>query len=476
MRLADATLASAHAELPGYDRARVAKTAGVVHLGLGAFARAHQAVVFDDLLRAGHDGFAMTGVSLRNRDVRDALIPQNGLYTLAVRSPSVAVDRVIGSVADVLHAPTDPGAVVDRLADPHTRLVTITVTEKGYLAEPSTGELDEGHATVLHDRANPDRPAGVLGFLVAGLRARRAAAREPFVVMSCDNLPANGHRLKALCVAMASRNEPALGEWIAEQVTFPCSMVDRIVPATTDNLRAEVEATTRLADAWPVLAEPYTQWVLEDDPRAAPIASQLATAGVDIVADVAPWERLKLRVLNAVHSATAYLGVAQHVTTIAEVVDDERNRAFLEAVVGEILPTVEPPAGVDARAYAATVLERFANPALGHRCAQVAMDGSQKLPQRLLPTMAARIARGMPIDATARVIALWARHVLQLDPSPSRVAVDDPLADRFRAIVLANRDPTEMVTALLRTSDVFGDDLGRDARFVNPILEARRST
>jgi fructuronate reductase len=475
MRLTDETLALAAAraaraaELPGYDRARAEP--GVVHLGLGAFTRAHQAVVFDDLLRAGHDTFAVTGVSLRNRDVADALNPQDGLYTLAIRSPTIVADRIIGCVREVLHAPSDPAVVLDRLADRRTHLVTVTVTEKGYPGDPATGALDEDHATVVHDLAHPDRPAGLLGYLVGALRRRRDERSDPFVVMSCDNLPANGERLRSLCAAMASLIDPALGEWIMANVAFPCSMVDRIVPATTDALRTEVAARIGLTDAWPVLAEPYTQWVLE----ASPTSSVLASAGVDVVAEVAPWEQLKLRVLNALHSSAAYLGLAQHATTIAEVVAQPANGAFLHRVIGEILPTLRPPAGVDARAYASTVLERFANPALGHRCAQVAMDGSQKLPQRLLPTMRARIAQGAPLDATARIVALWATHVLQLDPSTSTstsTPVDDPLADRFRSIALAHRDPADMVRGLLRIRAIFGDDLGRDPRFVTPVVDA----
>jgi fructuronate reductase len=249
MRLADDTLGSARAEVPGYDRARVER--GVVHLGLGAFTRAHQAVVFDDLLRAGHHAFAMTGVSLRNTGVGDALGPQDGLYTLAVRAPSVAVDRVIGSVAEVLHAPSDPAAVINRLADPSVRLVTITVTEKGYLADPATGALDEDHPTVVHDRQHPEQPIGVLGFLVAGLRARRDEGGAHVAVLSCDNLPANGERLRSLCAAMAALTDSVLAAWITDHVTFPCSMVDRIVPATSDALRAEVGERLGLTDAWP---------------------------------------------------------------------------------------------------------------------------------------------------------------------------------------------------------------------------------
>ncbi|MGQ9368527.1 mannitol dehydrogenase family protein [Azospirillum sp. ST 5-10] len=472
-RLDANTLASLPAAVarPRYDRA--ALETGIVHIGLGAFHRAHQAVYTEDALnRDGGGPWGICGVSLRSPETRDALAPQDGLYTVVVRDADGERLRVVGSVTESLVAPEDPAAVLDRLVRPAVRVVTVTVTEKGYCHEPSTGALDERHPDVLRDLADPGRPRTLAGFLVEALARRRAAGLTPFTVLSCDNLPGNGEVTAGILRRFAELRDPALGRWIEDTVACPNSMVDRIVPATTAEDRAAVARLLGVEDAWPVMTEPFSQWVIEDRfPTGRPAWER---EGAELVADVRPFETMKLRLLNASHSCIAYLGYLAGYETVARTIADPAFARMVARLMDEeVTPTLAMPAGVDLAGYKAALLKRFANPALKHRTWQIAMDGSQKLPQRLLGTIADRLAAGAPIDRLALGVAAWMRYVTGVDEKGQPIDVRDPLAARLRAVAdEAGPVAGRLAPALLAVSEIFGEALPRNPVFVQAVTTA----
>jgi fructuronate reductase len=469
-RLSNATLdrLPISVEKPNYDRATIAT--GIVHLGVGAFHRAHQALVIDDLLAGGATDWGIVGASLRNSDTHDALAPQDCLYTVAIRSGAGAKHRIIGSILATEVAPANPSRLITRMADPATRIVSLTITEKGYCHTPQTGELDERHPDIVHDLKNPDAPRSAAGFIVAALSRRRDSGVAPFTVLCCDNLPANGHTVRRIVKRFAALRSRELGRWIADEVAFPSTMVDRIVPETTDADRAAVSSALGMVDAWPVVTEPFTQWIVEDRfPAGRP---DFASAGVQLVSDVAPFEHMKLRLLNASHSALAYLGYLAGYETIAATMADNRFAAFARQLMQEAATTLTMPAGTDLATYSRSLLRRFSNPALHHRTWQIAMDGSQKLPQRLLGTMRDRLALDLPIDTHALAVAGWMRYVTATDEQGRKIDVRDPIAAELASIAqttgpIANR----LAPALLDVSSVFGA-LGTDPRVRTAITDA----
>ncbi|MFK0689313.1 mannitol dehydrogenase family protein [Mesorhizobium sp. IMUNJ 23033] len=408
-RLSNATVPElpAATAVPSYDRNSIAP--GIVHLGVGAFHRAHQAVYVDDCLAAGETDWGIVGVSLRSPDTRDALAPQDGLYTLAVRSSGGEQLRVVGSILSMLVAPEDPGAVLAMLTDPRTRIVTLTITEKAYL-RAAGGGLDAAHPDIVHDLANPHAPKTAHGFLREALARRRAAGTPAFTVLSCDNLPANGATLHRLLVEFAALHDAASGDadlarHIADEIAFPSSMVDRIVPATTDADRARIAGELGVEDAWPVMTEPFCQWVIEDDfPTGRPAWEKL---GATMVGDVEPFEDMKLRLLNGSHSAIAYLGLLSGHATVDRAFADPTIRQFVDRLWAEAIPTLPEDAGLDTAAYTAELAERFSNTALAHRTAQIANDGSQKLPQRIVASAVECIEAGTELVHLTLVVAAW---------------------------------------------------------------------
>ena len=467
-RLTLATLDRVPADVarPGYDPASVG--VGIVHLGLGAFHRAHQAVVTDSLL--AHDPrWGVCGVSLKTPRSTQALAQQDGLYTLLVKDPSGVEARVIGAVRETLYAPADPSALVTRMADPRVHVITLTVTEKGYCHDPATGRLDLDHPDIRHDLANPAAPRSAVGLLVAALDARRANATGPLNVVCCDNLPHNGRVVEGLVASFAAARSADLAEWIARHAAFPCTMVDRIVPATTDADVAEVRRRLGLDDAAPVVAEPFLQWVIEN--RYAAPRPAWENAGAEIVADVAPYETMKLRLLNGSHSTLAYLGfLAGHATIAQAALDPLLGRLVERQMAEEIVPTLANPPGTDLARYCATLLRRFRNPALPHRTAQVAMDGSQKLPQRLLATVRDRLAGGGSIHHLALAVAGWMRYASGVDERGARIEVSDPLAGRYAEIAArANGDPAALARGFLGIAAIFGDDLPAKPAFAGAV-------
>ncbi|RZJ00115.1 MAG: mannitol dehydrogenase family protein, partial [Brevundimonas sp.] len=381
-RLNDAALADLPGDVarPAYDRGQV-KT-GVVHLGIGAFHRAHQAVVFDDALAGGDPRWGVLGASLRSPGVRDQLNPQDGLYTLVVRDGAEETLRVIGAGRGVLVGPEDPAALVRAMAQPDVHILTLTVTEKGYRLDPATGALRLDDPEVAADLADLSAPRTAPGYVVAALKARREAGLTPFTVISCDNLPHNGKRIRAGVLEMARRIDGGLADWIEAEGAFPQTMIDRIVPATTPEDVARLSERLGVEDQGMVKAEPFTQWVIED--RFAGERPDFAALGVQLTDAVEPWEDAKLRLLNGAHSAIAYLGALSGYEHVHEAVAVPAFRAFVEALWDEAERTLSPPPGLDIPTYRTELMARFSNSALQHRTRQIAMDGSQKLPQRLL--------------------------------------------------------------------------------------------
>ncbi len=467
-RLSASTLAGLPASVrrPAYDRA--ALKAGIVHLGLGAFARGHLAEYTEDALEKRFGAWGIVGASLQRPDQRDRLKPQDGLYTLLKLAPTGPELRVIGSVLDVLVVPESPSALIARLAAPETRIVSLTVTEKGYCHDPATGRLKADHPDIVHDLANPHAPRSAVGILVAGLKARRDVGLGPFTALCCDNLPSNGHVLRGLVRDFAALLDDKLAAWIEANGAFPATMVDRIVPATTDADIAEVARLIGADDAAPVIGEPFRQWAIED--VFANGRPDWHDVGAQMVSEVAPFEFMKLRMLNGAHSSLAYLGYLAGHETVAEASSDPVLARFLEGLWAEIIPTVPAPQGVVLSDYAKALLIRFQNPAIRHRTWQIAMDGSQKLPQRLLGTIRERLRAGAGIDHLALGVAAWMRYVTGTDEKGAAIDVRDPLvAELKRRTEAAGRDAKVLVEALTGIEAIFGSDLPGDLRFTKPV-------
>ncbi|MFM2287672.1 MAG: hypothetical protein RL684_815 [Pseudomonadota bacterium] len=442
---------------PGYQPAN--HGVGIVHIGIGAFHRAHQAAYVDEMLgRAGGD-WRIQGISCRSPAVRDQLEPQQGLYTLIERSGAGTSARVIGSVAGVTVASEDPRVVIRLLAAPTTRLVTLTVTEKGYCRQPASGALDLQHPDVVHDLAHPDRPRSPLGLLVAGLRQRRAAGHAPPAVLCCDNMPANGRALARLAHEFAGLLDAQLAHWIESDVRFPCCMVDRIVPATRPVDVDEAATLLGLRDEGVVCTEPFSQWVVEEDFGAQ--RPPLELAGVQFVGDVRPFELAKLRLLNGSHSTLAYLGLLAGRQYVHEAIADPGLHGLVGQLMrAEIEPTLAPTPGQPARQYQEALLARFANPVLAHRLAQIAMDGTQKLPQRLLAPLAERLARDEPVDALCLAVAGWMAFAAGCCAPGSGRALDDPMAPAIQpALQGVQGDAAAIVVALLGLEAPFTQSL-----------------
>lgn len=471
LRLSDATLArlAASVQRPVYDR-RALQT-GIVHLGIGAFHRAHQAVMTEAVLASGDLRWGIVAASLRSGETHAALAPQDGLYTVALRDGGEERLSVIGAIQRIIVAPDDPEALLAAMCLETVRIVSLTVTEKGYCHDPATGHLNAAHPDIIHDLANPARPRSAPGYLVEALARRRERGLKPFTVLCCDNLPANGRTVHRVISQLAALRDAELGRHIAADVACPSTMVDRIVPATIDEDRNGISANLGLEDAWPVLTEPFCQWVIEDDfPQGRP-GWQLA--GAELTRDVAPFEMMKLRMLNGAHSSLAYLGYLAGHETVVDAAFNPLLSRYLTGLWTEIMPTVAPPPGVDLSQYAAALLRRFQNPTIRHRLWQIAMDGSQKLPQRLLGTLQDRLVSGAPIDHLALGVAGWARYVSAEDETGRPIDVRDPHAASLKACMAGFRqEPENAIRRLLARDDIFGHLLPGNARFAGALTAA----
>ena len=451
--------------VPAYDPAHL--RTGIVHFGVGGFHRSHEAMYLDRLLNTGqgHD-WAICGVGVLPGDarMRDVLAAQDGLYTLLTKAPEGdAHARVIGAIHEFLFAPDDPGAVLARLADPSTRIVSLTVTEGGYSVSNDTGEFDPSGADIRHDLDTAGPPRTVFGFLTEGLRRRRDAGLAPFTVMSCDNMQGNGDVTRRALTAFARLKDAALGEWIAAQVAFPNSMVDRITPVTTGAARQELRDGYGLDDQWPVVAESFAQWVLEDHFTAGRPA--LETVGVQLVQDVEPYELMKLRLLNATHQAMGCLGLLAGHTYVHEVCRQPPFVAFLLGYMEqEATPTLHPVPGIRLDAYRQQLIARFASEAVQDTLERLIVDASERIPKFLLPVVRDNLAAGGEVRHAALVVAAWSCYLR---------SAPQPVADvRAAQLLVAARQEATQPGAFLDLAEVFGD-LGQDDRFRAAYLVAQ---
>ncbi|MCW8126836.1 mannitol dehydrogenase family protein [Microbulbifer halophilus] len=447
---------------PGYNRTAV--TPGIVHLGTGAFHRAHQARYTEEVLENGESDWGIIGSSLRSPTVRDQLAPQNYLYSLVEKSNDGEQIRVIGCLRDLHVAPESPRALLDALTREEIRIVSLTITEKGYCHDPATGNLNLNHPDIRHDLANPQAPKSALGFIVYALRERKEKGLPGFTLLSCDNLPNNGRLLRQMVSEFARAVDADLAEWVEENTSCPCTMIDRIVPATTDADRDALENALGVRDNAAVMAEPFTQWVVEDNfVRGRPAWEK---AGATFVEDVEPYELIKLRLLNGCHSLLAYSGYLAGFETVADVMAEPAFAALAKQfLASEASNAVKIPEGFDLEKYRQQLLERFSNRALRHRTWQIAMDGSQKIPQRWLGTLHHQLDNGGAIDLLTFALACWIRYVGAVDDAGKAIEVSDPLAKELKALCDKHRDnPRELAGVFLQFTPVFGDDLQHNQR------------
>jgi len=465
-RLNNETLGQVPASVstPNYDRS--ALKAGIVHLGIGAFHRAHQAFYTEAVLNQFGGDWGIIGCSLRSPTVREQLAPQDGLYTLVERSSDSEKLQIVGAVKTVMVGPEDPSALVAVMADPAIKIVSMTVTEKGYCHDPATGNLNLKNPDIQHDLEYLDKPRSAIGYLVSALKARMEAGVPSFTALSCDNLPNNGQVLEKALHQFAEQVSPELAQWIRSNTTFPCTMIDRIVPATTDDDRQHVEELLGLRDEGTVFTEPFTQWVIEDNfANGRPAWEKV---GAQLVEEVEIFEKIKLRLLNGAHSTLAYSGYLAGFDYVSEVMAEP---AFVKMVetyhAREAGETVSAPEGFDIEFYKGQLRDRFRNKSLKHRTWQIAMDGSQKLPQRLLHTLRDQLQGAGHIDIITLGVAAWIRYVSGIDEKGQPIEVSDPLADTLRAACdSAKGDPAAMVKAVVSIKEVFGSDLINEPVFV----------
>jgi mannitol 2-dehydrogenase len=473
-KLSSSTLGALDREVavPSYDRSVV--RAGIVHFGVGGFHRAHQAMYLDRLMNDGQAldwGICGVGVLPQDRRMHEVMQAQDCLYTLVIKHPDGTLEpRVIGSIIDYLFAPDDPEAVLARMTDPATRIVSLTITEGGYHLHQVTGELDASDPGLAADLLPGATPVSVFGFIIEALDRRRAAEVAPFTVMSCDNIPGNGHVAKKMLTSFARLKDPELADWVEREVHFPNSMVDRITPVTADSDKEALAERFGVDDGWPVVCEPFTQWVLEDDFGGG--RPQLQDVGVQLVNDVEPYELMKLRLLNASHQSLCYLGYLAGYRYAHEVCQD---KLFVDFLLGymdfEATPTLPPVPGVDLDRYKHQLIERFANPEVRDTLARLCAESSDRIPKWLLPVVRDQLAADGGIERAALVVAAWARYAEGTDEQGQPIVVVDRLRDRLVERAQHNReDPLIFIS----DRDLFGD-LVDDERFVRAYTSALSS-
>ncbi|MFK3912180.1 mannitol dehydrogenase family protein [Enterobacter cancerogenus] len=469
MKTIASTALPSHVQQPHYDRQSLRSR--IVHFGFGAFHRAHQALLTDRVLNAKGGDWGICEISLFNGDVlMSQLRAQDHLFTVLEKGPDGNQPIIVGAVHECLNAKLDSlAAIIEKFCEPQVAIVSLTITEKGYCLDPATGRLDTQNARIVHDLENPSEPHSAPGILVEALHRRRERGLQPFTVLSCDNIPDNGHVVKNAVLGMAQKRSPELAAWIDAHVSFPGTMVDRIVPAATEASLAEITQALGVDDPCAISCEPFIQWVVEDNFVAG--RPEWEVAGVQMVEDVLPWEQMKLRMLNGSHSFLAYLGYLAGYAHINECMEDEHFReAARRLMLDEQAPTLRIT-DVDLTAYADSLIDRFANPALQHRTWQIAMDGSQKLPQRMLDGIRVHLERLTAWPLLALGVAGWMRYVSGTDDQGNAIDVRDPLSEKIRGIVSTSSE-ADRVTALLGLSEIFGHDLPQTPAFVDAIVQA----
>lgn len=464
---------------PTYDRAVIKP--GIVHLGVGAFHRAHQAFYTEQVLNKFGGDWGIVGASMRSATVANQLNPQDGLYTLIEKSESSRF-QVVGSIQRVITAPEQPQSLIDVIASPSIHVVTLTVTEKGYCHDPASGQLLADHAGIQSDlRNNLQAPSTAIGFLVAGLKQRFEQQLSGLTLLSCDNLPNNGHILQNVVMALAEKVSTDLAAWISTNVSFPCSMVDRIVPSTTVEDLVLAEQALDVQDLATVTCEPFTQWVIEN--KFATPMPQWGEVGALIVDDVRPFEDIKLRLLNGSHSIIAYLGFVAGYDYVHQVMGDKAFCQLIQHYMEAVTKILEVPAGFDIEHYQQQLLDRFTNPSLQHRTAQIAMDGSQKIPQRWLHSVVDMLqvehsqnmkvlnaADEQPSEVLALAVAGWIKYLHGQRDNGDTFVIDDPMAEMLQAALdLANSEKTSPVLAIVSIKAIFGDLLQQQPDFVERV-------
>ncbi|EKS7425578.1 TPA: fructuronate reductase [Enterobacter cancerogenus] len=469
MKTIASTALPSHVQQPHYDRQSLRSR--IVHFGFGAFHRAHQALLTDRVLNAKGGDWGICEISLFSGDVlMSQLRAQDHLFTVLEKGPDGNQPIIVGAVHECLNAKLDSlAAIIEKFCEPQVAIVSLTITEKGYCLDPATGRLDTQNARIVHDLENPSEPHSAPGILVEALHRRRERGLQPFTVLSCDNIPDNGHVVKNAVLGMAQKRSPELAAWIDAHVSFPGTMVDRIVPAATEASLAEITQALGVDDPCAISCEPFIQWVVEDNFVAG--RPEWEVAGVQMVEDVLPWEQMKLRMLNGSHSFLAYLGYLAGYAHINECMEDEHFRqAARRLMLDEQAPTLRIT-DVDLTAYADSLIDRFANPALQHRTWQIAMDGSQKLPQRMLDGIRVHLERHTVWPLLALGVAGWMRYVSGTDDQGNAIDVRDPLSEKIRGIVSTSSE-ADRVTALLGLNEIFGHDLPQTPAFVDAIVQA----
>jgi fructuronate reductase len=446
-------------------------TTGIIHLGLGAFYRAHGAIyICESMAHSGGD-WGIIGVNLMRPDQRDLLKPQGFAYTAVELAPAGEVSQVINVINDVLVARENPTVVLQAMASSTVKIVSLTITEKGYCHEPSSGALNRKHADIIHD-VNHRLPKSAVGFLVRALQMRHAAGLAPFTVLCCDNLPHNGQLVRGVVLELARLIDPKLADWIAQNGSFPSTMVDRIVPATSPEDIAKLADKSGYLDRSPVIHEPFRQWVIEDN-FVNEERPDFAAAGAQMVDDITAFELMKLRCLNGTHSALAYLGYLAGHETIFDTVSNPDFARFCQRLwAAEIIPTLEPPEDANLQDYAEALFERYSNPAIRHLTWQIAMDGSQKLPQRILGTIAENLATERTSPGLILAVAAWMRYVGALDEAGQVIDVQDPLAELLKSRSDTGKDGAEKVDALLSLRNIFPESLAINPLFQNALYQA----
>ena len=458
--------------VPSYDRRQVGQN--ITHIGVGGFHRAHQAVYADDLLHLGVENeWGLCGVGLLKHDarIRDVLREQDFLYTVVERGARGENARIIGSIVNFLYAPGNAQEVIDKMTSPDCRIVSLTITEGGYYVHQGTGEFDAQHPDIQHDLAHPDEPTCSFGYLLEALSRRRTRGMPPFTVMSCDNLQGNGDVMKKMLLAFAELRDPKLHNWLTENCPFPNSMVDRITPATTDEHRALVREKFSIDDGWPVMCEPFKQWVIEDHfPLGRPAWEKV---GAQMTSDVLPYEKMKLRLLNASHQAMCYIGMLLGYEFAHEAMGDAQISKLVETMMEvEVTPLLPAVPGVDLTEYKRTLIERFANPAIRDQLSRIGTEGSARIPKFVLPSIIEELERGGPIKLLSFTVASWFRYLNGKDDQGKELPIIDPMSKKLRERALeGGQDPQ----SLLSMREVFSESLATSPRFVDQVRETLKS-
>ena len=455
------------ATFPRYDRSRL--VCGIAHIGVGNFHRSHQALYLHEYLQAHAQDWMVHGVGLldSDTDLFSAMTSQGGLYTLTERSGTQDTLKVVGSIKRLSLAPADPQAVVQLLASDDIKIVSLTITEKGYYYT-SKGGLDVENPVIRADLAGGAPPRSAFGYLFAAAARRMANGGPAFTVMSCDNLPGNGHMTRRLLLQFAELRDPAVAGWIGDNVAFPNSMVDRITPAVTGKTLAFVRDTFGVDDACPVVSESYLQWVLEDSFAAG--RPRLEEVGVQVTDDVEPYEKMKVRLLNGSHSALAYAAYLMGYREVDAAMRDPAIRAFVQRYMDEdVTPSVPPVPGIDLTAYKQKLIERFSNPAISDQVQRLAMDGSRKIPNSKVPPLEHQLLRGGSIKWLAFALAAWYRYLHGVDEAGAPIDISDPMRDE---LVARARSAPDDATPLLSMREIFGERLATDTRLAAAVKES----